>query len=113
MKVKKRWEFLNIIEEMRVVVRLFRRILPEGGTDASNMVQSTKRYISFLKELSLEEVVKRGIRRRFKEATKCQKVIDKESARSMALNILEKVAANLEQFEADWTEITLAGLPSC
>lgn len=58
-------------------------------------------------------MVKQGIKRRFKEATECQKIIEKESARSMTLNVLEKVAANLEWFEVDWADITLAGLPSC
>ena len=77
-------------------MRHFRRMLHEGSTDTSNKVQSAKRYISFLKELSPEDVVKRGIKSKFKEAAECQKVIDKESARSMDLNVLEKVATSLE-----------------
>lgn len=99
--MKKHWAFLNVVEEMKSVVLLFRRKIYEGNTDASNRVQSAKRYISFLKELKQEDVVKQGIKSRFKEVAECQKVIEKDSTRSMALNVLEKVAASLEQFEVE------------
>lgn len=58
-------------------------------------------------------MVRRGIKSRFKEASECQKVIEKASEHSFALRNLEKVATSLEQFKIDWTELTLAGLPLC
>ena len=57
-EVKKRWVFLNVVKEMKLSMCLLRRNLHEGNTDASNRVQSARRYISFLKELKLEDVVK-------------------------------------------------------
>lgn len=52
MEVKKRWVYLTIIEEKRVVVCLFRRTLHEGSTYASTRVGNAKRYISLLNDLS-------------------------------------------------------------
>ena len=46
-------------------------------------------------------MAKQGIKSRFMEASECQKAIEKEATRSLALDVLEKVATNLEQFEVD------------
>ena len=113
MEVKKRWVFLTLIEEKKAVVHLFRRTHHEGYTDASTKVENAKRYVALLNDLSSEELVKRGIKSRFKEASECQKVMEKEVVRSLALGSLEKMVTGLEQFDAEWTELTLVGLPSC
>ena len=56
---------------------------------------------------------KHGIASRFKEVVECQKIIDKESACTIASGTLENVVVNLDRFEMIWAEITVAGLPSC
>ena len=57
--------------------------------------------------------MKHGIESRFMEASECQKAVEKESARKLAVDALEKVATSLEWFEVDWAKVTLAGLTSC
>ena len=60
---------MNVIKEMKSAMPLLRRKLHEGGTEAPSKIQNAKNYVSFLKELKPEDVVKHGIKSRFMEAS--------------------------------------------
>ena len=101
MEVKKCWAFLTLIEEKKAATRQFRRTLHEGHIDAATKVESARMYISFLNDLSSDELTNRGVKDRFKEVGECRRVMEKESMRNLALGSLERMVTSLGQFETE------------
>ena len=98
---------------MKSSVLYLRRRFQEGDLDLVNRAQRAREYVSFLKGLRANEAEQHGIVSRHKEALECQKLIEKESARVVASKALQQLIYTVDQFDAVWVEIMIAGLPTC
>jgi len=90
-EVKQYWELLVLKNDKNIAIHEYKAQLEVGCREGEEKVETTKKYVRYLNELSSEELNAQGVVNHFRTILDISKMIEKENACVNTLGFLALV----------------------